>query len=126
MLVYLDGQAEGGERYRSSVTATRGFHAPYTGRFRVVLDTRGEVVAASWRARLSKGSAAAAAAVGKRKGESGDRRGDFDIVATKLAPRVAFDKPAKGKGAATGASPGAGAAGAEGEGEEVEKTMLQK
>ena len=92
----------------------------------MVLDTNGEVVAASWRAFLPKGSAAAAAGVGgKRKGASGgdDGRGDFDVLTAKAPPGVVFDRPAKGKGAAAGAA----VAGTEGEGEEVvEKTMLQK
>lgn len=68
----------------------------------------------------------------KKKGkgkadESTGGRGDFDILSTKPAPRVTFDKAVKGKGVAKGA--GSGAVGKEGAGEEeevVEKTLLQK
>ena len=125
MLLYLDGHV-GGERYRSSVTATYGFHAPYRGRFRLVLDSKGEAVGASWHSCLSK--SAPAAGKGKGKGESGgNARGDFDVLTTKPAPRVVFDKPAKGKGGAAAAGAGAGVGGKEGEEEEVvEKTLLQK
>ncbi|KAL9066823.1 MAG: hypothetical protein Q9161_007329 [Pseudevernia consocians] len=133
VVVYLDGQTSG-PGYRSSVTATRGFHAPYTGRFRVVLDANGEVAAASWHSHLAQSSAAAAGkgkGKGKRKGESGsaeNRRGDFDVRRTKAAPSVVFDKAVKGTGGgATGAGTGAGtAAGTEGEEEVVEKTLFQK
>lgn len=105
------------------MTATYGFHAPYQGRFRVVLDTEGEVVGASWHSYLVKGSSAA----GNGKGESGrDGRGDFDVLTTNSAPVVVFDKPAKGKGGVAGAGTGAGMAGKEGEEEVVEKTLLQK
>ncbi len=91
----------------------------------MLLGASGEVVGASWRACLPK-SAAAAGKKGKGKGGE-NRRGDFDMLTTKTAPRVVNDKPAKGKGAAAGAGAGAGVgmAGAEGE-EVVEKTMLQK
>ena len=102
------------------MTATCGFHAPYRGRVRVVLGTRGEVVGASWHSYFSEGSVA----LGKGGGERG--RGDFDVLTTKAAPAVVFDKSAKGKGGgATGAGAGAGVAGQDEE-EVVEKTLLQK
>ncbi|CAF9933715.1 hypothetical protein IMSHALPRED_009448 [Imshaugia aleurites] len=109
----------GGHRYSSSVTATYAFHAPCKGRFRVVLDANGDVVGASWRAYLLKGEGK-----GEGESESESERGDFDILTTKPAPAVVFDKPVKGKGGAAGA--GAGMAGSEGEEEVVEKTLLQK
>lgn len=124
VVIYLDGQI-GGEKYRSSVTATYGFHAPYKGRFRIVLDTKGEIVGASWHSYSPKSSPAAG------QGKSAERekgRGDFDILVTKTAPSVVFDKPAKGKGGggATAVGAGAGGAGKEDEEEAVEKTFLQK
>lgn len=87
----------------------------------MVLDTKGEVVGASWHSYLRKSSSA----VGKKgNGASGENgRGDFDVLNTKMAPGVAFDVPAKGKGGATGGGPGVGK---EGEEEVVEKTLLQK
>lgn len=88
----------------------------------MVLDREGEVVGASWHSYLVRSSTSAGNGMGK--GVNG--RGDFDILTTKPAPKVVFDKPAKGKGRATGAGPGVGTAGQEGEEEVVEKTLLQK
>lgn len=91
----------------------------------MLLDGKGEVVGASWHAYLPAG--------GKGKKNEGGRmedgRGDFDILTTKPAPRVVFEKAAKGKvgGATVGAGAGKGMGGKEGEGEEVvEKSLLQK
>lgn len=105
------------------MTATCGFHAPYRGRFRVVLDREGEVVGASWHSYLARGGLPpSAAGKGKGKGQSVEGgKGDFDVLTTKPAPSVVFEKAAKGK---TGA--GAGVVGQEGEEEEVEKTFFQK
>ncbi len=84
------------------------------------------MVGASWRACLS-GRSAAGGKKGKGNGK-GKGVGDFDILTTKAAPRVVFDKAAKGKGkgAVAGAGGGMAGAGMEGEEEVVEKTMLQK
>lgn len=89
----------------------------------MVLDREGEVVGASWHAYLARGSLPSGAGKGKGKGKGQsveDRKGDFDVLITKPAPSVVFDKAAKGK---TGAGTGAGQ---EGEEEVVEKTFLQK
>lgn len=109
------------------MTATYGFHAPYKGRFRVLLDGEGVVVGASWHSYLPRGPAVAGKGKGKGKVESVENgRGDFSILTTKPAPSVVFDKVAKGTAGATGAGTGAGMGGQEGEGEVVEKTFLQK
>ena len=118
------------ERYRSSVTATIGFHAPYRGRFRITVTPAGEVVGASWRAwRVGGGGGEEEDDddVGRRRRER-EGRGDFDVVIMKQAPGVVFDKGGKGKGVASaGGEGGMGVGGKEGdEGEGAEKTFLQK
>ncbi|KAL6718257.1 hypothetical protein ACLMJK_004345 [Lecanora helva] len=116
---------------RTSATATYSFHAPYTGRFRLLVDPKsGECIGVSWRAWWDegKGREEGKKEKGKRKGGGKevveDGRGDFDVVLQKEAPVVVFDKPAKGKG---GQQQGAGQGhGVDGEEEVVEKTFLQK
>ncbi|KAM0806021.1 hypothetical protein BDR22DRAFT_195165 [Usnea florida] len=111
VVVYLDGDNPNGQSYRSSVTATHGFHSPCQGRFRIVLDMKGDVVGASWRSWIPRdddGDAGNKKGKGNGKADEGSGgRGDFDILSTKPAPRVTFDKTVKGKGV-------------------VEKTLLQK
>ena len=80
---------------------------------------------ASWHSYLLKSLPVAG------QGKSAERkkkRGDFDILATKTAPSVVFDKEAKGKGggAATAVGAGPGGPGKENEEEAAEKTFLQK
>lgn len=89
----------------------------------MVLDREGEVVGASWHAYLPRGSPPSAVGKGKGKGKEQsveDGEGEFDVLTTKPAPSVVFEKAAKGK---TGAGTGAGQ---EGEEEVAEKTFLQK
>lgn len=114
--LYLPNADPRSEHYRSSAASIRGFHAPYKGRFRIVVDPEdGEVVGASWVAWMPRGGEG-------EGGREGSGRGDFDVVTVKKAPSVVFDKPVKGKGgAAAGAAPVV-----EGEEEVVEKTLLQK
>lgn len=93
----------------------------------MVLDREGEVVGASWHAYLARVSPPSAAGKGEGKGKGKgqsleDGKGDFDVLTTKPAPSVVFEKAAKGK---TGAGKGAGQDGEEEE-EVVEKTFLQK
>ena len=104
------------EHLRTSATATNSFHAPYTGRFRIVVDpSSGALVGASWKAWRDDG-----------KGKNGCvGKGDFDVVTVKNAPGIVFDKPVKGK-AGGGAGQSAGQGQIEGEEEVVEKTFLQK
>ena len=114
-------------RLRTSATATNGFHAPYKGRFRITVNSEGDVVGASWHSYLPIASQTKPTSNGKEKDEEAtDGRGDFDVVTVKPAPGVVFDTPAKGKGAVAGAGPAQGV-GTDGEEEEVvEKTFLQK
>ncbi|KAG8530102.1 uncharacterized protein KY384_005584 [Bacidia gigantensis] len=112
--------------FRSSVTATRGFHAPYKGRFTVVVSVDGdEVLGVSWRSWPSKeGGKGKGSDKGKGKGKGGkgevEGRGDFDIVVQARAPVPVLDsKGGKGQVKATGAE------GEEGE-EKDERSFIQK
>ena len=91
----------------------------------MVLDREGEVVGASWHA-FGLQSLGVAGGKGKKRESGENGKGDFDILTTKAAPSVVFDKPAQGKKGATGAGAGAGMAGPEGEKDVVEKTFFQK
>ena len=140
IVTFLPNNDPKSDRFRSSLTATYGFHPPYKGRFRIVVEPEtGHIVGASWKARLpgiaereeAKRSKATKVSKGgklKAAGEDGAKRtangnGDFDVVTVKKPPPVVFDKPAKGKG---GATQGTGQVGAEGEEEVQEKTFFQK
>ena len=104
------------EHLRTSATATNSFHAPYTGRFRIVVDpSNGVLVGASWRAWRDDGKGR----------DNWEGKGDFDVVTVKKAPGIVFDKPVQGK-AGGGAGQGTGQGQMEGEEEVVEKTFLQK
>jgi hypothetical protein len=113
--IYFPNADPSSPHYRTSATSIRGFHAPYAGRFTIVVDPDdGGVVGASWRCWVDKGGRG-----------SGNGKGDFDIVTVKRAPSVVFDKPGKEKGGLFASVVGKGAE-VEGEEEVVEKTLLQK
>ena len=107
-----------GKEWRSSVTATVGFHAPARGRFRLVVSKEGEVLGASWKSWLPRDGNAAESSERKDRRKE---RGEFDLVMQKRPAGVVFDKPK------TNARPAGAGAGVEGGEEEVvEKTMFQK
>ena len=139
ILTYLSA-THSPSHFRTTSTLTRAFHAPYTGRFRLVIDPKtGDILSASWRAWLSvdkspskdetrktkqKRSEPAKDRKKQQQRKSGgkkskgaeevirDERGDFDIVVPGQAPAVVFDrKPrAAGAGAAGAGGSGGGAA----------------
>ena len=86
---------------------------------------------ASWHSRMAPSTTTAVVGKEVKEVKGGEKnengRGDFDILTTKAAPGVVFEKGMKGKGKGKGIGGGVGAAGAEGGEEEVvEKTLLQK
>ena len=116
-----------GDKYTSSLTATRGFHAPYTGRFSIHVSLSGEVLGAWYRSFTPDTPSSSSGNNGNDKGHHG--HGDFDMTIQQQAPRVFLDKTSnKGAAAGQGAlSQGQAGQGDEGEGGEVqEKTFFQK
>ena len=137
IVTYLPNNDPKSQSYRSSATATYGFHAPYRGRFRIVVEPEtGEIVGASWRAWMpgheersdakkhSTGAKAKKATGNDSERSTAGGRGDFDVVTVKRPPPIVFDKPSKG--GRGGAAQGAAQPGVEGEEEVQEKTFFQK
>ena len=91
--------------YRTTLTSTSSFHAPYTGRFRILITQEGEVLGASWHASPSSSN----------KPTLREGQGDFDIVLVEKGPQITGLEPEKKIGADGKA-----------DGEVEEKTFLQK
>lgn len=105
-------------RYRTTLTSLASFHAPYKGRLSLVVTRSGHVLGASWRAGL-----ATAPSNGEQqaiKTESGNGKGDFDLLVEKEGPRPLLEKVT-----VKGSSGGRVVVGEDGE-EVEEKTLLQK
>ena len=110
---------------RSTVTTTRGFHAPYTGRFRLMLSADGlNALSASYQAFLPPEPSNAQKRKDGKKVDGANERGDFDIAWQARAPAIHLDKPGKKGQKSIGISmPNA----ENEEGEQVEeKSFLQK
>ncbi|MCJ1263018.1 hypothetical protein MMC22_002888 [Lobaria immixta] len=106
-------------RYRTTLTALASFHAPYKGRLRLVVTRSGDVLGASWQASL-----ATAPSSGEQKAvkatESGNGKGDFDLLVEKEGPRPFFEQ-------ITSKGPNGGRVVVGEDGEQLEeKTLLQK
>lgn len=107
-------------RYRTTLTSLASFHAPYKGRLKLVVTRSGDVLGASWRAALATGPSASGEGKPAKANESGNGKGDFDLLVEKEGPRPLFEKVVpkgpSGKPVVVGE-----------DGEEVEeKTLLQK
>jgi len=96
----------GSKSYRTTLTATSSFHAPYVGRFRITVTPEGEVLGASFHASLRNG---------EKEAGVGEERGDFDMLVVEKGPEIVGLEPEKK----------AGVQGKDGE-EVEEKTFLQK
>lgn len=111
---------------RSTVTATRGFHEPYRGRFRLLLSVDGDdVLSASYYSFYSVTSRDKGEGKSQGKGANGEaEREEFDINFQARAPAIHLDRPAK-KGQKVLGATGPDAEGDDGEAVE-EKTFFQK
>ncbi|KAL9128351.1 MAG: hypothetical protein Q9217_002955 [Psora testacea] len=128
-----ESESEGkGEKYISSSTATRGFHAPYKGRFSLHVSLTGQVLGVSYPSFEPSAAITTTSKNGKgnkgAKNKDDNARGEFDLVLQKNAPGVFLEKANSKAAAAGGRSQGAGVKIEDGGGEETEgeKTFFQK
>ncbi|KAL2038757.1 hypothetical protein N7G274_008515 [Stereocaulon virgatum] len=107
IVIYLPNKDTSSRRLRTSATTTYAFHAPYRGRFRIVVDpATGDIVGATWHAyllplssseplsesKLNLAHKGKGAANGEEAGTRGRGKGDFDIVPVARAPEVVYEK----------------------------------